>query len=272
MRNNSHFSRREILCWSAVASTAAAVSSAEDPKILAPIDYGRSFLIGKWPGNQVRFWVESRTRILEEATGRYEDFYQCASCKAEATFAEKNLFAPDNYDFLPIFGPEHGVIFRRKAWLNPDYRSLKKSAEMWDGPVYRVQAPGSCRLLEDNDAIRGASHAAIPVVAQTEIADESTGLRAIMEFPVKTLNIHDAKNLYQVDTGPLAFPDLSRKHETFAESLSLAYVAFNVPHFADFVIEDETPIMVDGSERARVRHFERILSLSARNRLYAVGE
>ena len=33
---------------------------------MMPLDYGRSFLIGTWPENEVRFWVESRTRIIDE--------------------------------------------------------------------------------------------------------------------------------------------------------------------------------------------------------------
>jgi hypothetical protein len=233
------------------------------------IDYGRSFLIGKIPANEVRFWVESRTRIIDERSGKYEDFYQCASCKAEATFAEKELFRPDNYDFLPIFGSEDGVIFRRKAWLNPDYRSLKKANDMWGGQVHKIHSPVSSRLLTTNQEIREATLASLPLVAQTEIHHAENGLRAIIEFPVKTMNTHKEKDMYQVDTGPVAFPDLSRRYSTFAESISLAFVAFNVPSFADFVIEDATPIKADGKEVAQVRHYERILSLPAANRLYS---
>jgi len=249
---------------------APAVGGAEEARTLEVIDYGSSFLIGKWPGNQVRFWVESRTRVIDERTGRHEDFYQCASCKAESTFAEKELFRGDNYDFLPVFGPEDGVIFRRKAWLNPDYRTVKKVADMWGGQIYKVRQPATARLLATNDAIRRTSHDAIPVVAQTEIADAKTGLRAIIEFPVKTLNVHDQRNLYQVDTGPIMLPDLSQRYANFAESMSLAYVAFNAPHFADFVIEDVTPIKEGEREDTRVRHYERVLSLPATNRLYAL--
>src|SRR5687767_13624992 len=95
------------------------------------IDYGRSFIGCKWPENSVRFWVESRTRIIDERSGVEEDYVQCASCKSEDTFAKSDLMQPDNYDFMPIFGPEWGVIFRRRAWLNPNYKSVQKSAEMW---------------------------------------------------------------------------------------------------------------------------------------------
>lgn len=263
--------RRDFLRASA-ALLAPAATAAGKPETLEVIDYARSFLIGKTPANRVRFWVESRTRIIDERTGRHEDFYQCASCKAESTFADKDLFRADNYDFLPVFGPEDGVIFRRKAWLNPDYRSVKKAAQMWDGQIYKVRKPAACRLLANNDEIRRASHEGHPIVAQTEIADEVSGLRAIIEFPVKTLNIHDERNLYQVDTGPVAFPDLSARGTSFAESLSLAFIAFNAPHFADFVIEDVTPIKEGEREIAQVRHYERIISLPASNRLFALQQ
>ena len=88
--------------------------------------------------NSVRFWVESRTRIIDEKTGSFEDFLQCASCKSEDTFAKQNLFYKDNYDFLPIFGPTHGVIFRRKANLHAGYRQIRAAKDMWDSPKLQL--------------------------------------------------------------------------------------------------------------------------------------
>jgi hypothetical protein len=48
-------------------------------------DYGVSFITGKWSENQVRLWVESRMRFINEKTGKVEDYYQCGACKSEAT-------------------------------------------------------------------------------------------------------------------------------------------------------------------------------------------
>ena len=235
------------------------------PASMEPLDYGRSFLQGKWAENRVRFWIESRTRIIDPESAAPIDYHQCASCKSENTFAPKDLFHKDNYDFLPIFGPEDGVIFRRKAWLNPDYRQIRKSAEMWEGQVYKLVRPRAVRLLRSNREIREATHSGVPIVAQTEITDPRTRLRAIIEFPVKTMNIHDGRDLYQVDSGPVAFPDLSRRYARPAESLSLAFVAFNAPGSADFVIEEPTPI----PDAGRVHHYSRLESLPAANRLFA---
>lgn len=236
---------------------------------MAPIDYGRSFLQGKWTENRVRFWVESRTRIVDPQRGTPIDYVQCGSCKSENTFAERDLFHKDNYDFLPIFGPEDGVIFRRKAWGNGDYRQVRKAAEMWSGQVYKLVRPRKTRLLRTNREIRAATDAGVPIVAQTEIADAGTGLRAIVEYPVKTMNIHDGRDLYQVDTGPVALPDLTRRYARPAESLRLAFVAFNGPGSADFVIEAPTGILDGGREVARVHHYSELKSVAAVNRLFA---
>ena len=119
MNTHTHYSslpRRQFIRQGTLASIGAALLTrapsaiAAEATVLSPIEYGRSFLSGKLPGNRVRFWVESRTRIIDERAGSHQDFYQCASCKAESTFAKEKLFAPDNYDFTPIFGPVEGVI------------------------------------------------------------------------------------------------------------------------------------------------------------------
>jgi hypothetical protein len=233
------------------------------------IDYGFSFVSCNTPENSERFWIESRTRVINDRSGATEDYVQCASCKSEDTFAKRDLFQRDNWDFMPIFGPEWGVIFRRKAWLNPNYKSVEKADSLWGGQRYHLVEP-RFRELGSNAEIRRATREWLPIVAQTEIRDRDTGLRAILEYPVKTMNIHHEKDLYQTDTGPLAFPDLTRRQERTADGISLAFCAFNAPDFADFVIEEPTPLEQGGAEAAKVYHYSRIISLEAANRLYAI--
>jgi len=49
---------------------------------LSPIDYGRAFVIAGagGPGNAPRFWIDLRTRIFDDNTGRYEDYYRTDAC------------------------------------------------------------------------------------------------------------------------------------------------------------------------------------------------
>ncbi len=235
---------------------------------MKPLDYGKSFVLGKAPANEVRFWVESRTRLIDDHDGTYEDYLQCASCKSEDTFAEKDLFLEDNYDFLPVFGPQWGVIFRRKAYLNEGYRDIRPASEWWEGqrPLL-IEADAT--IVQTNEEIREATYANRPLVAQVEIGDADSGLRAIVECPVKTMNTHRGRNAYQVDTGPLVLPDLER-HERSADGLRLAFVAFNGPDFADFVVEVPTQIG-DGPDAEEIHHYSERITLPATNRLLALG-
>lgn len=127
-------------------------------------------------------------------------------------------------------------------------------------------------VLDTWERIRDTTAAAVPIVSRTELTDEQTGLKAIIEAPVKTLNISIFKQMYQVDTGPVAFPDLSKRYEPRIDCLKLAFVAFNAPHFADFVVEQPTPVVEDEVEKCRIHHYSNPFSTPAKNLLLAVED
>ncbi|MFC1596527.1 hypothetical protein ACFL5Q_01085 [Planctomycetota bacterium] len=275
--------RRQFLAGGMGSLAAAAASGhtsrADDPVAGAKPDqlgdmsclgYGLSFITNSAAFNSVRFWVESRTTVIDDAAGLRSEFYQCASCKSENTFAEENLFHEDNYDFLPILGDGQWLIFRRPVGLSDNYRQVKAAADVWGEPVLKLREAKRVTLLDTWEKIRDASAEGKPIVSQTEIRGADTGLRAIVECPVKTLNVSIEREVYQVDTGPVGFPDLARRYENLIECLSLAFVAFNAPHFADFIIEQPTAVVEDEEETCQIYHYSQPFSLSAGNRLLAV--
>jgi hypothetical protein len=237
---------------------------------LTCLDYGRSFICNTANFNRVRFWVESRTVLIDGGTRT--EFYQCGSCKSENTFGEKDLFYADNYDFLPILGEGHWLVFRRTARLNPNYRSIKRVEEMWGPPQLKLREARKVTVLDTWEKIRDVSAAAVPIISRTELADGQTGLKAIIEAPVKTLNISIDKSMYQVDTGPVAYPDLSQRYEPRIDCIKLAFVAFNAPHFADFVVEQPTTVIEDGRETCQIHHYSNPFSMPAMNTLLAVED
>ncbi|MCZ6677993.1 MAG: hypothetical protein O7E52_12160 [Candidatus Poribacteria bacterium] len=236
------------------------------------LDYGKSFICTVGDGNAPRFWVESRCRLIDDTDGSIADYYQCGSCKSEHTFAERNLFHEVNYDFLPVFGEEYSVVFRRHAYHNDNYAEYRETKSWWGGTLLEVQEANPVQILDSNEKILLATRKCLPIVTQTEIWDTNTQMRAIIECPVKTMNIDEARCIYQVDTGIVLFPDLSKRYDRQIEAFSLAYVAFNAPHFADFVLEQPTPIVADGKEVACVYHYSGIRSLEAKNTVLGIGE
>lgn len=237
---------------------------------MPPLDYGRSFVCNTASFNSVRFWIESRTRIWDTQSGDAVDFYQCGSCKSEHTFAPSQLFQEDNYDFLPILGGSNWLIFRRHAAVNARYRTTSPG-NLWGEPQLHLCDVPRATELETWEQIRDATSAATPIVTQTEISHEESGLRAVIECPCKTMNIGIDNRMYQVDTGPVAFPDLTRRYNPQIECLQLAFLAFNAPEFTDFILERPTVVTNDeGVELSQVYHYSQPFSLPARNRILAL--
>ena len=126
--------------------------------------------------------------------------------------------------------------------------------------------------LDTFESIRDATAAGLPIVTQTEIRNDQTGLRAVIECPTKTMNISLEKKMYQVDTGPIAFPDLAQRFEVMSDCLSVAFVVFNAPHFADFIIEQPTPVVEDGQEKCQDLPLFRALQPAGQERRARAGK
>lgn len=220
--------------------------------------------------------IESRVVITNQKTGETLTICQGASCKSEDTFARENLFQTDNYNFLPVFADDGElVIFRSKVPSRNDYAELRKSdspGHVWQRHTFNLVEAEPLEELDSVENIIKATKKCLPLVAQTRIWNDETGLSAMIEYPVKTMNICEETQVYQVDTGPVVFPDLSKKGALKNEMLHIAYIAFNAAHFADFIYEKETSVVVNGKIVAAVPHFSGIVAnVPANNRIFAMG-
>mgnify|MGYP007059388550 FL=1 len=260
--------RREFIGASAATLLAAAAQShglANEEHHMECLDYSRCFVCGTSPVNSLRLWIESRLTFFDDAAGTSVEYFQCASCKSEDTFAQRNLFYDDNYDFLPIYGDGQWLIFRRKNRVTPDYRRIQKLEEVWGIPDLKLAQARNVRELKTWEEFRDTTASPAPMVARTALANHDLGLRAVIECPIKTMNISHEKRMYQVDTGPVAYADLSKRYDDPVDSLSLAFVAFNAPDFADFVIEQPTPVIEDGVVTHQVLHYSSPISRPSQN-------
>ena len=267
-----HTNRRHFLATGlATVGTTSLLEAATEANTIECLDYGRSFICNTSTVNAVRFWIESRTILYDERQGTKLVIYQCGSCKAEATFAKDNLLKQDNYDFMPIYGGEDMLILRRHVDARDDYRQITKVNNVFGKPIMRLHYGKSVNELKTFEQIRDVTATATPLVAQTEITNDETKLRCIMEYPVKTMNISIDDSLWQVDTGPVAFPDLTRRYDPPVDSVRLAFAVFNAAHFCDFVIEQPTPVRRDGQEVGQVYHYSNPVSYPAKNRVLSVA-
>jgi hypothetical protein len=226
------------------------------------LDYGRAFLTFVTPGrgNNARLQVESRCRVSDgKKTWEYW-FY--ASCKSEDTFARRDLFYEDNYDFCGVFSDEEYAIFRTRARHEGDFSETGLWRERFDDLVRHLPTV-SAEVLSDVSSVVAASLQHRPLIGQVSYHD--AGYEVHLEFPVKTMNVNDIEMMYQVDTGPLCIPDLSAKTRLMVERLQPAYVAYNAPDFADFIIQQPQK---EGN--IEVAHYGTRRSVAAHTRVLAL--
>lgn len=144
--------------------------------------------------------------------------------------------------------------------------------DIWGQPNLRLNYGKQVAELTMFEQIRDVSATDTSLVAQTEISNEETGLRCVLEYPIKTMNISIDNSIWQVDTGPIAFPDLTKHFDPPLDSVRLAFAVFNAPHFCDFVIEQPTPVLRDEQEVCRVYHYSNPVSFPAKNRVLSVSD
>ena len=253
------------------------------------VDFGRSFLVSTGssgagdpaqPQNDVRFQVESVLTLTDERAGSAWTIYQCASCKAENTFdaaGPGDLFKRPNYDYLPIVCGAEMLVLRRGVLAEATrYRSCYREPPTFGrfGRLIRdnvVVAVGAV-ALPDFKAVAAASRSGAPLVGRSLLTAPEAGLRAELEYPIKTLNVRFTPDVYQVDTGPVLFPDLDVRRARWADYLHLAFVAYETrtAGHADFILEVETPLNA-AAVAPRVLHFSRHLSRPAVNSLWRLA-
>ena len=136
------------------------------------------------------------------------------------------------------------------------------------GPYPDAPTDSPSGMTHTGKAVIEATEKRLPMVAQTEISDAESGMRAVVEYPVKTMNYHPKRNRFQVDTGPVMWPDFSVLSEQWIECFCLAYVIYNRFDRADFIVRRQTAVTIDGKEVCQVLHYAEIHQQEAKHTIF----
>ena len=107
-----------------------------------------------------------------------------------------------------------------------------------------------------------------PFMARTELWDEARGLRALLEYPVRTMNAYMDANEFQVDTGPLIVPDFAREADRTIERFDMAYVLYNTFDKAEFVLRKPVQVAESGDESILITDYSQVRVVPARHEIY----
>ena len=123
--------------------------------------------------------------------------------------------------------------------------------------------------LENDAQVVEATGAFRPIVARTEVSSADGKTRAVIEYPVRTMNVQLERKRIQVDTGPLIYPDLDAAAGSEIEKLHLAFVCFNVDDVAEFIVRGPTPVVRDGEAVGTYIDYSDVRRVPIKNTFYA---
>ncbi len=227
-------------------------------------DFSRSFItfVTKNRSNNARIQVEAKCSIFDVETKKTEDYFLVASCKGEDTYGKENLFLIPSYDFCMIYSMDEFMIIRTHYNAERDNKTIGYNREHFLDVHFNIQTK-SASFLQCNEDIVSATFENHVLNGCTEIHDPDGKYHARIEFPIKTMNVNDISNMYQVDTGPILLPDFDMQSSHTIECFQIAYVAFNRPDSAYFVIQVPTSITEGSNEK--VSFYSKVVCMDSKN-------
>jgi hypothetical protein len=216
------------------------------------IDFAGSFMTWKPQnpdGNIARIQLDAACTLTDPVSGATETFYLIAPCRSERMYGDDRLFAIPNYEYSGIWS-ERAVLILRTHWVSDrDYREYGEFGERpqrYRGVHLDVRAHRGVVELTEPAEIIAATLDNRPLIGRTELLDEASGLRAVLEYPIKTMNVARHPDRFQVDTGPLIVPSFAAEQTRPIERFDVAHVVYNRLDKAEFILRRPTPIGADG--------------------------
>lgn len=234
-------------------------------------DFSQSFVtfITRGYENQARIQVEAVCHLTDQEQGTTEDYYLVASCKAEDTYGSGVLFVTPNYDFSAIFSSTEYLLIRVGVPHGSKKNSVGRHTDFFEEiRIAPLQTQGE--ILETREAIIQATLANRRLNGYSEIADPTGRFQVTIDYPIKTINVNDRRNIYQVDTGPLLLPNSEAQKEYAVQQFQLAFIAYSKPDEAYFVIQEPTPVNPDQPDSLQVSHYSRVFGQKVKNIVIAL--
>lgn len=203
------------------------------------LNYSKSKILAKGNKFAIIFDVVSRTFIYDNRDRLLEIFLHCYECRKERMFIEGQLFSERTLGFTPVFGLKNSMIIRKSSQKTTEYKEIISSDQVFGGFEIRTVEDKALKPVDKLSESIPHFFNMEDVVAQT-IFKNRKGIKVVIRYPVRTINISEKNNTIQVDTGPVCVPSLDAGASDFIDDMTLAHVAFNNDKEVSFVKEART--------------------------------
>ncbi len=226
--------------------------------------------------NNARIQIEAVCNITDLSVGATTQYVLGAACKTEYVGVDQGIWTVPNADFCIILSNEKFLIL--KSWDRNDKGVMRYP------PSLGIQPERQSGLVVDSyDNVKinlwtypGEELTSTEAIVQATLDDAILVGRVVYtigerysvstDCPIKTMNANNREMIYQTDTGPILFPDFSIDRHDLIETFRLAYVAYNCPEWAEFIVQVPTPL----DENVSVNHYSKRQRLDSANSVFRV--
>ena len=205
------------------------------------IDFANSYLsaFGTSRDDGARIQIDAACTLVNESSATEVTYYLIAPCRTEDMYEDDHIFKMPSADWRGVWAGDERVIHRKYWMTDADYiRSPVRQKQYGpsNGDRLDITHFPNTRVLSSYDEVVEEALGMSPLIGRTELRDDRRGIRALLEYPVMTMNARKSPPRFQVDTGPLIVPDFESTAERDIERFELAYVGYNVFDKAEFML------------------------------------
>ncbi len=241
------------------------------------IDYDKSFFWFTINTDQMtRILIDARTLVTDHKTGESKELFLITACQGERMWVNGRLIQDPPYEFVGVMSEKDMVINRVWASHVPGRSGEFDYKEMYpyfNKITFNVKAHAKVKKLgslkEQTDAIKADK----VIVCRTKVKSADGRYSAVMEYPLKTVNLLISNDSVQVDTGPILAPVWADAKwseplsERVIEHFRQAFIVYNTPTQADMTLRVPT----DVGNGVKTVHYSHYLSTAAESELFEVG-
>lgn len=236
------------------------------------LDYSRSFVTfftrPHQGGNIARIQVDATCRVDSWGTEDGPDtFYLIAPCRSERMYADGPLFHMPNYEFCGIFTESQASLIRTHWTSDRESPDIQPASERFERVAIDLKSLDA-QLLETNHDIVEATLLNRRLVARTTLTDPVTGANAVLEYPIKTMNVTREPERFQVDTGPLIVPPFGASDADPIARFAFAHIVYWTFDKAEFVLRKPHVIGQQDGQPVEVTDYTEISIMSAANEIW----
>lgn len=227
--------------------------------------------------NNARIQIESVCHITDITTGASTQFVLGASCKTEYVGVDENIWTEPNADFCIILSENSYLIL--KSWDQNNKGVMRYPASLGEQPERQTGQVADTydNIKIDVKMVDGKQLDTIQEIVDATLANYIMVGQSILtiqeqyeirvSFPIKTINVNERELIYQTDTGPILFPDLSIPHKNFIDTFRLAYIAYNCADWVELILQVPTSL----NDNLSVNHYSKTLHFKSQNSIFKVS-